>query len=488
MAIRREFRHPHLVFFVMMALVLHGDCIGVNLGKMATQQLPSNMIVEMLRENGFTKVKLFDADLDSMSPLAGKNIEVMVAIPNNMLQSISEDPGVADDWVQENVTRHTFPGGVNIKYVAVGNEPFLQTYNGTFLNCTMPALQNVQNALNKAGHGTKIKVTIPFNADIYNSPGVNPLPSAGDFREEIRDLTIQIIQFLSENDAPFTVNIYPFLSLYGNEYFPVDYAFFDGTDNPIKDGDAIYTNVFDANLDTLIWALTKAGYPDMPIIIGEIGWPTDGDKNANSNNAKRFNQGLVRHVLSGKGTPVRKGKIDVYLFSLIDENAKSIAPGSFERHWGIFEFDGKPKYELDLSGHEENKTLQGAEGVEYLPRRWCVLDPDAIDLTELRDSVTYACTFSDCTALGYGSSCNHLGVHGNASYAFNMYYQVGYQKTGDCVFSGLAMVTDQDPTDAICRFPVMIAYSSSVVLHREMDKLLAVVIGGLTGFLFLIHW
>ena len=36
---------------------------------------------------------------------------------------------------------------------------------------------------------------------------------------KITDLMTQIVQFLSKNNAPFTVNIYPFLSLYGNRVF-----------------------------------------------------------------------------------------------------------------------------------------------------------------------------------------------------------------------------------------------------------------------------
>ncbi|KAK7261315.1 hypothetical protein RIF29_27624 [Crotalaria pallida] len=120
-------------------------------------------------------------------------------------------------------------------FVAVGNEPFLKAYNGTFLNKTLPALKNIQTSLNNAGLGSKIKATVPFNADIYYSPNSNPVPSAGDFRPEIRDLTVEIIELLYSNDAPFTVNIYPFLSLYGNDHFPFDFAFFDGGNKPLRD-------------------------------------------------------------------------------------------------------------------------------------------------------------------------------------------------------------------------------------------------------------
>ncbi|XP_043693497.1 glucan endo-1,3-beta-glucosidase 8-like [Telopea speciosissima] len=457
--------HLLILFLVLMNLVLKGGSVGVNWGTMASHQLPPEKVVQILTENGFDKVKLFEANDEILTALAGTGIEVMVAIPNIMLQDMSGDPQVARNWVEENITGYTNIGGVNIRYVAVGNEPFLQTYNGTFSQVTLPALQNVQKALNEVGLGNRIKATVPFNADIYNSPVSKPVPSAGDFRSDIRELTIEIVQYLNENAAPFTVNIYPFLSLYGNEYFPVDYAFFEGSDNGIKDGNAIYTNVFDANLDTLHWALKKAGYPNMPIIVGEVGWPTEGDKHANLNNARRFTQGLLHHVLSGNGTPMRKRKIDVYLFSLMDENAKSIAPGNFERHWGIFEFDGKPKYELDLSGHQENKGLIGAHDVKYLPRRWCVLDQQADDFSELPTSIDFACTFSDCTSLGYGSSCNHLSVHGNASYAFNMFYQLRNQNSRDCEFSGLAIVTYEDPSNGHCQFPIMIAYNSALALQ-----------------------
>ncbi|CAK9154420.1 unnamed protein product [Ilex paraguariensis] len=468
-------------------MVAKGSSVGVNWGTMASHLLPPEKVVEMLRENGFDKVKLFEADEKILGALIGTDIEVMVAVPNHMLQEMSEDPKAAASWVDANVTSYCYTGGVNIRYVAVGNEPFLRTYNDTFLPYTLPALKNIQEAINRAGIGSQVKATIPFNADVYNSPESNPVPSAGDFRPEIRDITIEICQYLYSNDAPFVVNIYPFLSLYGNVYFPMDYAFFDGSNKPIIDGDYVYTNVFDANFDTLVSSLKKAGYPDMKIMVGEVGWPTDGDKDANTQNAKRFNQGMIQHALSRNGTPARKGIIEVYLFSLIDENAKSIDPGSFERHWGIFEFDGKPKYELDLSGLQDNKGLVAVEGVQYMPKRWCVLNPHANGLEDLAKNIDYACSLSDCTALGYGSSCNHLSTKENASYAFNMYYQFKSQNSWDCDFSGLAVVTDVDPSDDWCRFPVMIAYGrSAMMLHRKLFDILLVILEGCIVFLLLV--
>ncbi|KAJ8526254.1 hypothetical protein K7X08_028731 [Anisodus acutangulus] len=368
---------------------------GVNWGTMATHQLPPNNVVKMLIVDGFDKVKFFEADEVILNALVGTDIEVMLAIPNYMLKDLSSDSLIAASWVEANVSAYAYTNGVKIRYVAVGNEPFLETYNGTYLQYILPTLKNVQESLNKAGLGTEVKATILFNAGINFSPESNQVPSAGDFRPEARDLTLQIVQYLYSNNAPFVVNIYPFLNLYGNIYFPLDFAFFDRSKvKPVRDGDHVYTNVFDANFGTL-------GGQQMEI------------KTLNIENAMRFNQGLIEHCLSEQGTPARKGKkIEVYLFSLIDENAKSIAPGNFERHWGMFEFDGKPKYELDLSGRmQKDKGLVAVEGVNYMQKK-------------------------------------------------------------DCDFDDLAVVTDGDPSDDKCRFPVMIAvavgHSLVVLLHKKL--------------------
>ncbi|EYU20663.1 hypothetical protein MIMGU_mgv1a018565mg [Erythranthe guttata] len=388
---------------------------------MASHKLPPKVVVQMLIDNGIKKVKLFDADQSTMTALAGTGIEVMVAIPNDQL-SVMASFDRAKQWVRRNVTRYNFNGGVNIKYVAVGNEPFLTAYNNSFLNTTFPALENIQNALNEAGVGDSIKATVPLNADVYGSPEDNPVPSAGRFRTDIIYQMTQIVQFLDKNKAPFTINIYPFLSLYANEHFPFDYAFFDGVSNPIMDNGIQYTNVFDANFDTLVSSLKAVQLGDMPIIVGEVGWPTDGDKNANINYALRFYKALLQRLAGNKGTPLRPGYIEVYLFGLIDEDFKSIAPGS---------------------------------------AKWCMLRPDAKDLSKLAKNIDYACTFGDCTALGYGSSCNSLDANGNASFAFNMYFQIQNQGRLSCNFEGLAVLTDQNISQSNCNFTIQIAPTSS---------------------------
>lgn len=89
--------------------------LGVNWGTMATHKLPPDIVVQMLKDNGIQKVKLFDADDKTMSALAGSGIEVMVAIPNDQL-AVMTSYKRAKEWVQRNITRYNFNnGGVNIK-------------------------------------------------------------------------------------------------------------------------------------------------------------------------------------------------------------------------------------------------------------------------------------------------------------------------------------------------------------------------------------
>lgn len=446
------------VIWVCVALVSSVNCTGANWGTQSTHPLPPSIVVKLLRDNGIQKVKLFDADSRNLFALSGSGIEVMVGIPNDMLYSLANSVDAAEKWVEKNVSAYVSSNSVDIRYVAVGNEPFLSTLNGTFLGTTYPALQNVQAALIKAGLANRVKVTIPLNADVYQSS--TEQPSTGDFRQDIKDLMLQITKFLSDNAAPFTVNIYPFISLYKDPHFPVDYAFFDGYSSPINDNGLIYNNVFDANYDTLVWTLQKNGFGNMSIIVGEIGWPTDGDRNANLQYAQRFNQGFLTHISGGKGTPMKPGAIDAYLFSLIDEDAKSILPGNFERHWGIFNYDGSTKYNLSL-GSSPGGLLVGARNVPHLPRRWCIMSPSAnLDDPEVEPSVSYACSHADCSSLGYGTSCSSLDARGNISYAFNNYYQEHDQLASACQFPNLSVVTTSDPSTGTCKFNIMIQTSS----------------------------
>ncbi|KAL6225331.1 hypothetical protein ACLB2K_004181 [Fragaria x ananassa] len=442
---------------------------GINWGSMMTHPLPPKKVVAMLKENGFKKVKLFDAEPSMMDALAGSGLEVMVGIPNDKLSELASDYGSAKAWVKHNVTSYLYDGGVAIKYVAVGNEPFLSSYNGSYVKTTYPAMKNIQKALYDSSQevGSKIKVTTPFNADVYHSR--SDKPTDGEFRQNIRDSMVQILGLLKQAKSPFLVNIYPFLSLSQNTDFPREFAFFDGGGKGVDDGNIHYDNVFDANLDTAHYALKKEGYSDLEIIIGEVGWPTDGGRDANVKLAQKFYDGLFKKLAKGQGSPLRKGSVEVYLFSLFDENSKSIAPGDFERHWGIFRYDGQPKFPMDISGKGQNQMLKPVKGVEMLDKQWCVLNSDVRNLSKAMKEKDYACSNADCTSIKNSSSCSFLEPSDQISYAFNSFYQSRNQSVEACNFNGMGTKVTHDPSKGDCLFPLQIESSATDLVALSLS-------------------
>jgi hypothetical protein len=207
----------------------------------------------------------------------------------------------------------------------------------------------VQAALEQAGH-SEVRAIVPFNADVLTDAAK---PSATRFKAEYLAQIGPMLELLNRTGAPFSVNLYPYISKYQNPDFPLDYAFFSGTASPNVDGSIVYENALDASLDGLVTALGAAGFGAMPVMVGEIGWPTDGAPFATIDLAGRYMQEMVTHLQSGAGTPLRPNTVvEFYLFGLLDENWKSILPGPFERHWGVFYYDGIPKYPLNLNSKQ----------------------------------------------------------------------------------------------------------------------------------------
>ncbi|KAL5580658.1 hypothetical protein UlMin_013100 [Ulmus minor] len=470
-----------LFFTTILGLSTNGRAIGVNWGSVSSHPLPSPNVVELLKSNNVDKVKLFDADPHVLEALAGSNLGVTVGIPNVMLRSLNSSRKAAQSWVHDNVTRYVSNGGsrVRIEYVAVGDEPFLQSYGEQFLPFIIGAAINIQAALVKANLESRVKVVVPCSFDAFLSESNHP--SKGHFRPELNKTMIELLTFLNKHGSPFFVTISPFISFHQNKNISRDFALFKEAAKPHNDSHKTYKNSFDLSYDTLVTALSTLGFPKIDIVVAQIGWPTDGVANATSSNAKTFMTGLIEHLRSKSGTPLRPKNppLETYILSLLDEDLRSISAGNFERHWGLFTFDGQAKYNVDLG--QGSKPLMNALNVQYLPPRWCVVNNNK-DLSNATASAQEACSGADCTALSPGGSCSNLSWPGNISYSFNSYYQQHDQSAGSCDFGGLGLITTVDPSVDKCRFPVELSTSSSQSLQKAflfswMTLLVAVVLG-----------
>ncbi|KAM0064122.1 putative glucan endo-1,3-beta-D-glucosidase [Helianthus debilis subsp. tardiflorus] len=447
--------------------------IGVNWGTSASHPLPPSKVVELLKLNKITKVKLFDSNPQVLEALSNSLIDVTVGIPNSMLRTLNSSVKSAETWVHDNLTRY-LSARTRIEYITIGDEPFLQSYGSQFYPFVVGAAINIEAALIRAKLSKKVKVVIPCSFDAFGSESGQP--SKGHFRPDINKTMIQVLNFLTKTQSPFFVNISPFLSYYQNKNISLDFALFKEAARPHNDTHRLYKNSFELSYDTLITALTVAGFPNIDIVISQIGWPTDGAPNATVSNAEIFTKGILDHFRNKKGTPIRPRvmPLEIYIHALLDEDQRNITVGNFERHWGVFTFDGQAKYQVDFS--QSTKSLVNARSVEYFASRWCVANNN-IDMSNATARAMEACTNTDCTALSPGGSCFNLTWPGNVSYAFNSYYQQHDQRADSCDFGGLGMITTVDPSVDNCRFNVELKASFSVsLLGSKFDCSLVLIV------------
>lgn len=322
----------------------------------------------------------------------------------------------------------------------------------------MGAVANIQAAIMQVNLESRIKVVVPCSYDAFLSE--SGLPSKGHFRPELNKTMIQLLTFLTTHRSPFFASISPFLSLRQNKNISLDFALFKETARPHNDSRRTYKNSFELSYDTLVASLSKIGFSTVDIVVAQIGWPTDAAGNANSSTAEMFMKGLLDYLHSRSGSPLRPRRppLETYILSLLDEDQRNISTGPFERHWGVFTFDGQAKYHLNFG--QSTKSLVNAQNVEYLSPKWCVLNNNK-DLSNASASALEACSVADCTALAPGASCSNIGWPGNISYAFNSYYQQNDQRPDSCDFQGFALITTVDPSNNNCRFPVQIRTSNS---------------------------
>ena len=241
-----------------------------------------------------------------------------------------------------------WPYANNICWICDGNEPLGSWYHGAYKEVLAPAVENLFSALRTAGL-TQIGVTVPQNFEFMAS---SYPPSAGAIKPELASIIGRTCKVMRLSGAPFMVNIYPFITRVQNRaVVPLDYCLFTAkSDHWVHDGQYTYKNIFDAMIDALYVALGRIGFAELEIVIGECGWPTAGDQDANLANAHKFLQNMISHCRSGSGIPrIPNKKIRCFVFEAYDENLKDTGPGLFERYWGVFDANRASKFPLNWS-------------------------------------------------------------------------------------------------------------------------------------------
>ncbi|KAJ6409735.1 hypothetical protein OIU84_009267 [Salix udensis] len=443
--------------------------IGVNYGQVADNLPPPSATAKLLQSTAVQKVRLYGADPAIIKALANTGIGIVIGAANGDIPALASDPNFATQWVNSNVL--AFPSS-KIILITVGNEVLLSN-DQNLISQLLPAMQNMQKALNSASLGGKVKVSTVHSMAILSQ---SDPPSAGLFNPANQDIMKGLLQFQKDNGSPISVNPYPFFA-YQSDRRPETLAFclFQPNSGRVDSGNGIkYMNMFDAQnvfsnfdclgpvkVDAVRSALNAMGFNDIEILVAETGWPYNGDGNeagASVENARAYNGNLISHLRSMVGTPLMPGKsVDTYIFALYDEDLK---PGpTSERSFGLFKPDLSMTYDIGLSKSSLTPTPSTPKtpvtpSTKPTTAGWCVAKTGASE-AQLQAGLDYACGQGiDCGPIQPGGACfepNTLASH--AAYAMNIYYQASAKNPWDCDFSETATLTSKNPSYNGCAYP-----------------------------------
>ena len=86
----------------------------------------------------------------------------------------------------------------------------------------------------------------------------------------------------------------------------------------------------------------RARFPDQPVVIGEIGWPSGGDAVGAALATPAAQAAFVRGFLARAGT----GALDYYLMEAVDQPWKRATEGPVGANWGLLDAARRPKFEF----------------------------------------------------------------------------------------------------------------------------------------------
>lgn len=445
-----------LIFTASLLLALldlcRGSTIGVCYGRNADDLPTPNKVVELVKEHNIKYLRTYDSNIQILKAFANSGVELMIGVPNSDLLAFSQFQSNVDMWLKNSVLPY-YPA-TKITYITVGAE-VTEDRNNNASALVVPAMQNVFTALKKAGLHKKIKVSSTHSLGVLSRSFP---PSAGAFNSSYASFLRPMLEFLAENQSPFMVDIYPYYAYRDSPTnVSLDYALFQSSFEVIDPNTGlVYTNLFDAQIDAIYFALMALNFRTIKVMVTETGWPSKGSPKemaATPDNAQTYNTNLIRHVINDTGTPAKPGEeLDVYIFSLFNENRK---PGmESERNWGLFYPDGTSVYNLDFTGKGVTEMGSGGNATNSTGPTWCIASSTASE-ADLQNALNWACGSGnvDCTAIQPSQPCYQPDtLISHASYAFNSYYQQNGATDVACSFGGAGVKVTKDPSYDKCLY------------------------------------
>ncbi|XP_057538318.1 glucan endo-1,3-beta-glucosidase 13-like [Amaranthus tricolor] len=444
-----------LVFALSIILTLlelcSGSTIGICYGRNGDDLPTPDKAAELVKQHDIKYVRIYDSNIQVLKAFANSGVELMIGVPNSDLLAFSQFQSNVDSWLKNSILPY-YPS-TRITYITVGAEVTEAPSNISAL--VVPAMKNVFTALKKVGLHKKIKVSSTHSLGVLSRSFP---PSAGAFSSHFAYFLKPMLEFLAENQSPFMIDIYPYYAYRDSpSNVSLDYALFQSSSEVIDPNTGLlYTNMFDAQIDALYFALMALNFRTIKVMVTETGWPSKGspkEKAATPDNAQIYNTNLIRHVINDTGTPAKPGEeLDIYIFSLFNENRK---PGmESERNWGLFYPGGTSVYNLDFKGKGVTEMASGGNATNSTGTTWCIASSNATE-ADLQNALNWACGPGDvdCTAIQPSQPCYEPDtLVSHASFAFNSYYQQNGATDVACSFGGAGLKVTKDPSYDKCLY------------------------------------
>ncbi|KAJ1408461.1 Glycoside hydrolase family 17 [Sesbania bispinosa] len=328
---------------------------GINYGQIANNLPSPSRVAVLINSLNVSRIKLYDADPNVLSAFSNSNVEFIIGLGNEYLQSM-RDPAKAQSWVQQHV--QPYISQTKITCITVGNEVFNNNDTQSMINL-LPAMQTVYNALVNLGLAQQVTVT---TAHSFNILANSFPPSSGVFRQDLIQYIQPLLNFHAQIKSPFLINAYPFFAYKDNpDQISLNYVLFQpnsGSTDP--NTNLHYDNMLYAQIDAVYAAIKALGHTDIEVRISETGWPSKGDPDevgATPQNAEIYNSNLLKRIEMKQGTPAKPSvPIDIYVFALFNEDLKP-GPAS-ERNYGLYYPDGTPVYNIGLQGYLPEMVIE----------------------------------------------------------------------------------------------------------------------------------
>nr|XP_027187402.1 glucan endo-1,3-beta-glucosidase 14 isoform X3 [Cicer arietinum] len=261
------------IFFRVLLLLLtisdlfvqnHGQNFGINYGRIANNLPSPSHVSVLLKSLNVSRIKLYDANPNVLSSFSNSNVEFIIGLGNELLQTM-RDPSKAQIWIQQNV--QPYISTTKITSINVGNEILGSNDVGNMINL-LPAMQSVYNALVTLGLSQQVTVT---TAHSYNILSNSFPPSNGAFRQDLIQYIQPLLSFQAQIKSPFFINAYPFFAYKDDpDHVSLNYVLFQQNPGSIDPNTNLhYDNMLYAQIDAVYAAIKALGHTDIEVKISE---------------------------------------------------------------------------------------------------------------------------------------------------------------------------------------------------------------------------